>query len=468
MHALWGDANSEGAPDNFTWPPWCLDTKAPCIEVYVIDDDPASGIWVEASPQAKILDEQGRERYLHALYAWDEEEYVEDFGPRRVRRRGERVSVLDSWAVPPTVLGPQPAAGGSAALDAPLFPAAARAASAILPPAAAAGLRPPLEGGSDARDLAEVVLDCVFARGIACDALLAEHRSIVLRPELSDGSRLRAAVGRVHQPDFFERLVPQKELLTTISRAHFEMMWEAPAGMLSLRKLSRNSLLVNYIPISGTEVVPVPGGTLIGFNGLSDGDASFLVLKAKIRNRAAVEAEGSHAAVRLCNEQAQGIAIVAAAHPAPSSVAAVLECVRASGLNLSSIVAAARVIPLSLEVPVDIGRWHQPLVFEQLLSAEPCWMSYISRSHCRLRLQAQVLGSSGSGTPRSSSPLSLEVENLSANPILVSGRPLKQGEAVVVPEGSSIAFTAVVPGSGGKLEENLFLEFVVRRARVVG
>lgn len=84
------------APRRWEWPPWCLNFKEPCIEVFVVDDDDGGqGRWVEAEPQSRVVDKAGRDAYLCAEYEWDGEFYVQDFGPQHVRRRGQKTTVFE-------------------------------------------------------------------------------------------------------------------------------------------------------------------------------------------------------------------------------------------------------------------------------------------------------------------------------------------------------------------------------------
>merc|ERR550532_3872953 len=89
-----GGPSSAAAPKRWEWPPWCLNFKSPCIEVYVVDDETGKGRWVEAEPQSRVVDKAGRDAYLCAEYEWDGEYYVQDFGPQHVRRRGQQTTVF--------------------------------------------------------------------------------------------------------------------------------------------------------------------------------------------------------------------------------------------------------------------------------------------------------------------------------------------------------------------------------------
>merc|ERR1712185_758628 len=77
------------------WPAWALQVKPPDIEVWVLDDDSGEGRWCEAEPQSRVVDNDKRDAYLCCEYQWDDEYYVQDFGPSHVRRRGHVMTVFD-------------------------------------------------------------------------------------------------------------------------------------------------------------------------------------------------------------------------------------------------------------------------------------------------------------------------------------------------------------------------------------
>eukprot|EP00929_Paragymnodinium_shiwhaense_P068469 TRINITY_DN34439_c0_g1_i4.p1 TRINITY_DN34439_c0_g1~~TRINITY_DN34439_c0_g1_i4.p1 ORF type:complete len:399 (-),score=51.77 TRINITY_DN34439_c0_g1_i4:65-1261(-) len=79
------------------WPAWALQVKPPIIEVFVEDDDTGSGRWCDAEPQSRVVDSDKRDAYLCAEYQWDDEYYVQDFGPQHVRKRGQYMTVFDMF-----------------------------------------------------------------------------------------------------------------------------------------------------------------------------------------------------------------------------------------------------------------------------------------------------------------------------------------------------------------------------------
>jgi len=133
--------------------------------------------------------------------------------------------------------------------------------------------------GPDLPELAEVVLECTHSSGVDAASLFAKHRCLVLRA--ADGPW---TVGRMQQPDFFARLVPDESQRTVISRNHLLFTWAAPS--LRLKKLSQSVVLVNGAPAPQSEI-NVIHGTKVDFCG-RDGITSFLTFVILIRDARAV------------------------------------------------------------------------------------------------------------------------------------------------------------------------------------
>mmetsp|Transcript_8667 Transcript_8667/g.15605 ORF Transcript_8667/g.15605 Transcript_8667/m.15605 type:complete len:613 (-) Transcript_8667:180-2018(-) len=81
--------------EHWKWPAWCLNSKSPALEVFVEDEDTGEGRWVEATPINRVVDKDGNDAFISAEYDWDGEDYVQDFAPEHVRKRGTKVSVQD-------------------------------------------------------------------------------------------------------------------------------------------------------------------------------------------------------------------------------------------------------------------------------------------------------------------------------------------------------------------------------------
>lgn len=131
-----------------------------------------------------------------------------------------------------------------------------------------------------------------------------------------------------------------------------------------------------------------------------------------------------------------------------------LICSHAEGLQVTDLPPHARTVTLLAGEPVELGRQRLPGFFERLLAKEPQWLGYISRSHCRLQLIPAA-----AGTPSgAASMLVLKVENLSANVVFLSGRPLAKGQSDVISVGGTLEFAAKLGGTGEQIQ---FLTFTL-------
>eukprot|EP00811_Abedinium_folium_P035668 NODE_8442_length_1495_cov_6.519006.p2 GENE.NODE_8442_length_1495_cov_6.519006~~NODE_8442_length_1495_cov_6.519006.p2 ORF type:complete len:356 (+),score=54.75 NODE_8442_length_1495_cov_6.519006:127-1194(+) len=84
-------------PGRWVWPNWCLNSKDPCIEVYVVDHECRNQRWVEAVPKNRVVDKDGCDAFLGAEYEWEGEFYCQDFGPSHVRGRSSRLTVMQIY-----------------------------------------------------------------------------------------------------------------------------------------------------------------------------------------------------------------------------------------------------------------------------------------------------------------------------------------------------------------------------------
>jgi len=143
--------------------------------------------------------------------------------------------------------------------------------------------------------------------------------------------------------------------------------------------------------------------------------------------------------------------------PALVESEAVLECVFADGADLEALPPQAKLLRLPLGKLFDVGRACQYGFFEHLLKAGPSWATYISRRHCRLLLS--VLDGDWQADPgceAEGQALSLAIENLSYNSLLVNGQRLARGKSTTVSEGATLSFV------GGEEGAEVFLKFVFR------
>merc|ERR1712032_89195 len=210
-------------------------------------------------------------------------------------------------------------------------------------------------------------------------------------------------------------------------------------------------------------------GMRLIFNGISDSEAHFLVLRFLLRSQETVSREGGHPAIAA--ELQRRAAVASTPKPIRTTrcgaVVAVLECTHIKGMDASKVPLEDRTIELALEEPVEIGRNQQAGFFEQLLQKEPSWLSFVSRSHCRVTLRRTKSPWEGGGSSVASSgrvPLTLKVENLSVNIVFVGDRRLCKDASDVIDEDGGLSFVAAPSGS----EEVKFLEFRLRRLRSHG
>lgn len=356
---------------------------------------------------------------------------------------------------------------------------------------------PPVQGrgaavaASAAGMLGEVVLTCTRADSVDLSALLPAQQQLVFTvdPVAARAGRWIAAVGRQHQPDLFEHLIPSKDRLSSVSRTHFQISLAAADGAPAIQKLSGNPLLVDDKPLAQHEPLQLQDGSRIGFTGTSEKDPAFLELKVQLRLQPPKAADGLHAAPIIARpalspspspgpspgpspqQLPQGSSFPAqpvpsgGGYPAGATAVAVLECVGALGANLMNLAAEAKAIALPLDIPVGIGRQQQVGFFEQLLQADPSWLSFISRTHCRVQLmqasqqqqQPPPVGAEAAGSAQQW----LKVDNLSTNPVFVNGRAVQKGWTDTLPEGGILSFRA----KGLDDRETTFVELKLRRAR---
>lgn len=102
----------------WAWPAWTLNSSDPCIQVYVDDEESGVSKWVDAVPQSRVVNANGVDAYLSVQYNWDGESYDEDFGPEKVRRRGETRTVKEMVANAPASLAAPATASSTGAATA--------------------------------------------------------------------------------------------------------------------------------------------------------------------------------------------------------------------------------------------------------------------------------------------------------------------------------------------------------------
>lgn len=282
-------------------------------------------------------------------------------------------------------------------------------AEALRPSQRQDSLRPPRYGAEPqgpAKNLTaldQLILCCVWT-----PVLSAPTHNITIKAEPKDWE---VAVGRNHQPDFFEKVMDQ-ESLSKISRTHFKI--GVSQNQLMVSKHSSNPFLVNGAPLEQGATVVIRENDMLTLS-----DPPIAVLRVQLRF---LEARP---------------AFLPSARP--TGAMAVLECVKSICTDVKGLPKEAKRIAVNTGEIVEVGRRHQELVFDKLLKAN--WFYNISRTHLKVCFHA--------------TELLLQVQNLSTNPVMVNGRQLKQSQSGTILPGGCIAFLAL---SDGK-EETTFLEF---------
>jgi len=327
----------------------------------------------------------------------------------------------------------------------------------------------------ETKQLAEIVLECTHGDGIDVSKLSPAQKSLVfvIKP---GQKRLSEPLGRSYQADFLDRFV-LREQQGFISRSHCELLWDSPDATPKLRKLTMNPILIDERMVRDGEAIPLQSGTRVGFmQNRESGAACFLSMKVLLRDYASVKASGPHPATALPPPGPQRSLQHSKTKPlgsierTPSTGGlCTLECVDAAGMDLRPVIFEDKSIVLQIDVPVDVGRQHQVNFFDRLLNKEPRWLTFISRSHCRLTLER---GNSNS----SSQPLRVEdlaklsaptvrVENLSNNVIFVGDERLGKGHSGTLTDSGLLEFAAAPDGPNNIVK---FLKFRLRRQQNTG
>mmetsp|Transcript_9612 Transcript_9612/g.16640 ORF Transcript_9612/g.16640 Transcript_9612/m.16640 type:complete len:584 (+) Transcript_9612:46-1797(+) len=256
--------------------------------------------------------------------------------------------------------------------------------------------------------LDQLILCCVWTPVFSSPSA----HNITIKAEAKDWE---VAVGRNHQPDFFEKVMDQ-ESLSKISRTHFKI--GVSQNQLMVSKHSSNPFLVNGAPLEQGATVVIRENDMLTLS-----DPPIAVLRVQLRFKEACPA------------------FLPAARPTAvhqRGAMAVLECVKSICTDVKGLPKEAKRIAVNTGEIVEVGRRHQEPIFDKLLKAN--WLYNISRTHLKVCFHA--------------TELLLQVQNLSTNPVMVNGRQLKQSQSGTILPGGCIAFLARSDG-----EEQTFLEF---------
>lgn len=322
------------------------------------------------------------------------------------------------------------------------------------------------------QNLSEIRLEATYSECINLDHIHATQRAIILHVE--QNTVFSQIVGRQHQESFFMGVMPNRDMLASLSRSLFELTLEPPSSCPVLRKLSNNMVKVGEQSLRKDETMMVTDGTRISL-GAMDGQPPMLVLTMYVTSRcsgggAALGATCAHVPAMNKSSPSRGGGGYSYMEQAPSPIAApimdhrsymdtshpsrrhasfdddrpptmpqyprdggggsggsakaMLECVFSSGCGDLS----RSTIPLVPEQDVAIGRLHQIGFFEKLLPDHDS-LACISRKHLTARLHR--------------GGHMVEIENVSRNTVTIDSRTLNQGDRGELREGSTLRFTAM-------------------------
>jgi len=298
--------------------------------------------------------------------------------------------------------------------------------------------------------LSEIRLEATYCEGIDLHSLAPHQRAVVFH--VDQNTVFTQKVGRQHQEAFFTKLVPNRELLASLSRSIFELTLEPPNSCPTLKKLSNNMVCVGGQNLKQNESSRVSAGAQIQLSGL-DGQSPILVLTVYCTSRTSGPSGVDMTRATLSPDKSFGgySPMQQAPPPVPTygmetaangsdnrpgtimglqgggsnggSGKASLQCTFTAGNGD----ARNSTIPLLPDQEVPIGRMHQMGFFEKLLPDQD-HLACISRKHLTARLHR------GGHL--------VEIENVSRNTVSINDRNIAQGEKGELREGGVLRFTA--------------------------
>ncbi|CAJ1445586.1 unnamed protein product [Effrenium voratum] len=218
-------------------------------------------------------------------------------------------------------------------------------------------------------------------------------------------------IGRAHQADDFEKLIPDEALRSCLSRNHFTMSFDGRGFIL--KRLSANAMFLDEAMIPQQQDVPLRSGALIGLSSEANGKSSFLVFRFLPKGQESPNTEAP-------TQQPSWSASLA-------GMPFYLLCTMSMSRDMLPLRAEQRAVPLPPRGTLILGRQHQPGFFEGIIGAESPNLTFISRSH----LEVNELG-----------PASFAVRNLSQNPIVVKQQQLVKEQQSFLSPGDCIEFIA--------------------------
>ena len=331
---------------------------------------------------------------LDSRYSWTK---TADVLPQAVVRKTSWAEVVD-WATQTL----QPLASQSLGQGTSLAPTAAVPVEALAHAAQAQAV----QAASVPVPTVEVRLDCVKAFGLDKDFTFSIH--LVLKK----GEAL--TVGRSHQTDAFEKLVPDEDLRSCVSRSHFTISWNGES--FSLKRLSVNAMFVDDVMIPQQQEVPLNQGGHIGLCSEANGRSAFLLFRFFSNGNPDPLGE------ELPSKQSENMWSADL-----SDCPFYLLCTMSASRDVSHLPAGQRAVALT-HGSVMLGRQHQPGLFEGILGPDSVNLTFISRSH--LEMNEVESGN-------------FMMRNLSQNPVVVKGthQVAKDQQSFLSP-GDSIEFIA--------------------------
>eukprot|EP00933_Yihiella_yeosuensis_P069872 TRINITY_DN7694_c0_g1_i1.p1 TRINITY_DN7694_c0_g1~~TRINITY_DN7694_c0_g1_i1.p1 ORF type:complete len:599 (-),score=117.75 TRINITY_DN7694_c0_g1_i1:164-1888(-) len=266
------------------------------------------------------------------------------------------------------------------------------------------------------------MLELVAAEDVEVSSLPPERRRLLLVPAGEVDGHLVAPVGRQHHQELFEVWLPDQELRSCISRTAFEIRW-LPGTTKGCKVVARgnNPVTLNGKLLTRGETLPLESGSELGFPYSQSGElALFLRLRFAPVSlppaAAAAEASAQTAALDFGVQDARSVGT--------SWLLVISEVEGLSAQQLSSFPESVRTLQIGANSTLTVGRQHQPQTFEALLSQDPTFLSYISRSHVELQAKDDMLVAT----------------NVSSNPFYIDGEALSKSESVQLVAGQEISF----------------------------
>merc|ERR1719162_1281194 len=120
----------------------------------------------------------------------------------------------------------------------PEMPMLGSAASGYTGPEATRNMGAPGRSLGQSQLLSEIRLEATYAEGCDLNSLASSQKSVSFF--VDQHAAFKQILGRQHQESFFCQLVPQRDLLASLSRSIFELSLEPPNSQPTLKKLTQS------------------------------------------------------------------------------------------------------------------------------------------------------------------------------------------------------------------------------------